>query len=1207
MNKICTTLFLLFAYSFCNAQFAVLNPELIKSKGVPLTATVNDFDGDGLKDVAYTSENPITLTVVFSESNKTFTELSLYTTTGSSISTSYALASGDLNKDGKADIILLDNALNNTEKLIVFISNGRTFEQRKFSTPTASTFSNKIEVLDWDGDTNPDFVLLSDSDPLQFYKGNGSGQFSRQSISTIGSGVDMEIADLNNDSKQDVVISNQNKVSVYLSANSSYNKTDFNVTISISEIAIGDLSEDGLKDILLVNFGGSSSDNLVLLKNSNTSIFTQSNITSPGTLLRGLDIADLNADGRMDILAGRFNNENGAYVMLNSGGLNFTEMTIKNNYSSLIQYVKATDIDNDSKLEIIALSAGRRLDVFKLNNNNEYDFYSTHITGFHTGHGVYEDLNKDGYPDLVAASLSNNAVAILYGKSNQTFEKPIYFTGTGPINAVGLKDINNDGYPDIFCSSAFTSYSAGMVIKSNGAGGFLAPQIFNPPFGGVNLVIADLNNDGLEDVIYANAYLQAKPDGSYIQKVFNCPIGMLDLSVGDINNDSFPDIVITDYMTVVYFINDGAGNFPSYTILKDTTPSYKITIADIDGDGKSDFIVPADNGEVSIYYAQSGGTYNLVKLSTSGYRAFNSAAADFNNDNKADLAVAHDDGTIDFFIQKENNQFTRTTVKSNGPNHMIVADVNNDSKQDLITFSLNNEPLAILYNDAVFEPTLTSSNLAISNRTDVSATVSLTKGNGNGRIILVREVGNSVATPNDGTFYSFNNTFGAGAQLGTKNYAVYRGSDQSVNITGLKEDTEYIVTAFEYSSNKANTIINYETSGAQIQFKTKKNQTITAATINSKTIGDAPFALTFSASSGLPVGVTLVTNNVSLSGNNLTLLSAGPVKIKFNQPGDDNYGPAPEVEMTFCVNPITPTITYASTANGKYTLTSSATNNNIWLKNNAAIPGATSQTVEVTPDASYTVKVDYSGCSNTSLPVANQTINFPALTTKEEGQPDFLLNATANSSLPVSYEVVSGGVSIANSTVKINSPGPAKIKATQTGNSGFFPANAVEQTFCVNPKIPTVTITTSGPGQLTLSSSSDINNNWLKNGVAISGALSKTYEPKEDGIYAVKVDYSGCTNTSAPTANLITGIEEMINSVSIYPNPSNGVVTIEWPNQSIKIHKLTLLDSQGKGNLVKYEVNGNYVQFNVSDFPAGIYLLNVHSDKGLLPIKVMKN
>jgi hypothetical protein len=851
------------------------------------------------------------------------------------------------------------------------------------------------------------------------------------------------------------------------------------------------------------------------------------------------------------------------------------------------------------------MSAGRRIDIFKPNTNYEYSLNNTKITGFHANQGTLGDLNKDGILDLITSSYSNYAVVVHYGKPDYTFEKPIYFSADGPVTAVALLDHNQDSYPDILYSCAYTSQSTAGIINSDGSGGLLQPAFFSPPFAAPHLILADMNDDQLTDIVAGNLIYVANSGGGYTQNIFNVPISASGMILANINNDLFPDIVITDYTTVIYSLNDGNANFTSFTTLKNTGTSYNVAVGDLNTDLKADFIIPnGTSNDVSIFYSTETG-FSETKIPTSGYNAFNVLVDDFNNDNKSDFVVAHQDGTINYFIQIANNQFNRTSYKSNGADFLIAIDLNNDSKKDLITYSLNGNPIAILYNDSVIEPTQPATNPLISNRTDQSVKLTLKKGNGSGRIIIAREATQMGVTPTDGTFYSFNEIFGLGAEISTKNYVIYRGKEESMNIIGLKSNTEYILSIFEFDSNQKNTIINYAPSGISVQFKTKNTQTIAASNIESKTLGDVPFQITASASSELPISIQLVSGGATLTGSSITLNEAGPVKLLFTQSGNDDFMPAPNVEITFCVNPTTPTITYAQSTATKYTLTSSSATNNLWLKNDVIIEGQTNKTLEVTPDATYKVKVDYSGCFSISQPVSPQIISFPELTITAD-ESSLTITPTSNSSLEITYEVLSGGIEINNSVISIIHPGPAKIKASQGGNNNFFPLSTIEISFCINPKKPTITTSNTGLGQYTLTSSSDINNIWLRNDSPISDAINKTYIPTQDGIYSVKVDYSGCFNTSLPTNNLITGIEETAVQLSLFPNPTSDKIFIEWPSQNPILDRILILDSQGKQNVANYNLIEGLITVDIHTLAPGFFALILQTKKGSVVKKMIK-
>jgi hypothetical protein len=80
---------------------------------------------------------------------------------------------------------------------------------------------------------------------------------------------------------------------------------------------------------------------------------------------------------------------------------------------------------------------------------------------------------------------------------------------------------------------------------------------------------------------------------------------------------------------------------------------------------------------------------------------------------------------------------------------------------------------------------------------------------------------------------------------------------------------------------------------------------------------------------------------------------------------------------------------------------------------------------------------------------ANQTINFPAIGNKIIGSSDFSLGATASSSLPVTYSVVSGPATVTGNTVHLTGVGLVTIRASQAGNGNYNAAANADQAFMV--------------------------------------------------------------------------------------------------------------------------------------------------------------
>ena len=81
----------------------------------------------------------------------------------------------------------------------------------------------------------------------------------------------------------------------------------------------------------------------------------------------------------------------------------------------------------------------------------------------------------------------------------------------------------------------------------------------------------------------------------------------------------------------------------------------------------------------------------------------------------------------------------------------------------------------------------------------------------------------------------------------------------------------------------------------------KGNQTINFVTLPGKTYGDAPFAISASASSGLPVSFIVMSGPANISANTITITGAGSVIVRASQAGNANYHPAPNVDQTFTV------------------------------------------------------------------------------------------------------------------------------------------------------------------------------------------------------------------------------------------------------------------------------------------------------------------
>ncbi len=103
-------------------------------------------------------------------------------------------------------------------------------------------------------------------------------------------------------------------------------------------------------------------------------------------------------------------------------------------------------------------------------------------------------------------------------------------------------------------------------------------------------------------------------------------------------------------------------------------------------------------------------------------------------------------------------------------------------------------------------PTIQASNINFSNIKSNQMHLSWTNGNGDNRVVFVKQGTGTISYPvNDSTYIADNNLLNKGTQLGNSEYyCVYNGNGDSVTITGLNTSTLYSVEVFEYNGNSGN-------------------------------------------------------------------------------------------------------------------------------------------------------------------------------------------------------------------------------------------------------------------------------------------------------------------------------------------------------------------------------------------------------------------
>ena len=404
----------------------------------------------------------------------------------------------------------------------------------------------------------------------------------------------------------------------------------------------------------------------------------------------------------------------------------------------------------------------------------------------------------------------------------------------------------------------------------------------------------------------------------------------------------------------------------------------------------------------------------------------------------------------------------------------------------------------------------------------------------------------------------------------------YTYTDTTPNNNGLFTGSQTTATGYSPTYNAAGFAFSrgyIGTTGTQAQFSNVRvtytsaaeaaSQTITFDPLSDRVYGDAPFALTATTSSGLPVSYTVVSGPAMLSGDIVTVIGVGDVTIRASQAGDFTRLPAMPVEQTFSVGKAPATVTLANlmhTYNGSAksaTATTVPANLTVDLRYN----GEQTAPYQIGNHEVTAVITDelYEGSASGTLVIEAipQTITFDPLPDRTFGDAAFALSANSDSGLPVSFSIVSGPATLEENTLTLTGAGTVTVRASQAGDATRAPAADVDRSFSVAKATATVTL-------------GDLSATYDGTSKAFSAVthpadltVTKTYdgtstEPIEAGIYPVTAtivddNYQGSASDTLVILDARTGLENWrFDQFGTYENTGDAADSADPDSDGIK-------------------------------------------------------